>query len=199
MKQEKQPPTPDSRVLARYLQKWRKLENYKLQEQSLALLFQKLCPANRDIESVLLKVSALNDFYSTNIYDTYTVAKHILKKDIDDSLRCGDYELVNKLAKVTVKNGRKINFYSFASKYCSHHQPDVFPIYDYYVEKMLMHYRRIDKFDRFKKADLKNYKSFIKIIENFKTHYELTDFDLREIDIFLWLTGKKFFPKNYKN
>jgi len=53
-------PCPD--LIAEYLSKWQQLENYRLQEDSLGLLFHNLCPENKKIEHVLLKVSALNEF-----------------------------------------------------------------------------------------------------------------------------------------
>lgn len=188
---------PNPNVIAQYLKKWEQLENYTLQEKSLGLLFHKLCPKNKTIEEILLKVSALNDFYSTNIFDTYTVAKHILKKDIDSRLEKIDYTLVNDIAWVTISEKKK-NFYSFASKYCNHHNADEFPIYDSFLEKMLLHYRKTDDFDIFKKDDLKIYNRFIEIIRNFQNFYRLEEFSLRKIDIFLWLAGKEYFPKNYK-
>ena len=55
-------PTPDATIVKSYLKKWDTLENYILQESSLSLLFNKLCPDNTTIEDILLKVSALNDF-----------------------------------------------------------------------------------------------------------------------------------------
>ena len=163
---------PTTQVVRGYLRKWEDLENYKLQESSLNLLFNKLCPENKQVEHVLLKVSALNDFYSTNIYDTFTVAKHILKHNIDDDLHSNNHRVVNKISKVSIKEKEK-NFYSFASKYCSHHKPESFPIYDSFVDKMLMHYKKADKFYTFKKDDLKNYERFIEIIRKFQGFYHL--------------------------
>lgn len=192
-----EPLTPTRDLLSKYLAKWKQLENYRLQEASLGLLFQNLCPENKEIEHVLLKVSALNDFYSTNIFDTYSVARHILTKDIDDRLKTDDYSLVNDIAQISIKNKNK-NFYSFASKYCSHHKPTSYPIYDSFVEKMLLHYKSRDNFDSFDKVDLKNYSHLIKVIRNFQGFYKLDKFTLREIDIFLWLAGKDWFPKKYR-
>jgi hypothetical protein len=191
------PLTPNSDYLSSYLQKWERLENYQLQEQSLGLLFKEFCPANNILEHILLKVSALNDFYSTNIFDTYTVAKHIRDMNIESRLKSSDLSLVNELATVTIRDKTR-NFYSFASKYCSHHFPDSFPIYDSYVEKMLLHYARVDSFSSFSKDDLKHYETFVRIIREFQTHYRLGQFSLRQIDIFLWLAGKDSFPPSYK-
>ena len=148
------PPQPKKSIVNSYLSRWKTLENYKLQEQSLNLLFNSYCPNNNQLEQILLKVSALNDFYSTNIFDTYTVAKHILKCNIDKDLSAGNKALVNKIAPVTI-NGKTRNFYSFASKYCSHHNSKSYPIYDYYVDKMLMHFKKKDQFDTFINEDLK--------------------------------------------
>lgn len=187
-------PTPD--YLSSYLQRWDGLENYRLQEQSLALLFKEFCPSNSVLEQVLLKVSALNDFYSTNIFDTFSVAKHIRELNIESRLRGGDLSLVNEMALVKIRD-KKRNFYSFASKYCSHHFPERYPIYDSYVEKMLLHYARTDHFSPFRKEDLKHYESFVRIIREFQVHYRLAQFSLRQIDIFLWLAGKDSFPPSY--
>jgi len=191
-----QPPTPNKIILNDYLERWKTLENYTLQEKSLNLLFNSFCPNNKEIEHILLKVSALNDFYSTNIFDTFSVAKHILNCNIDQELNAGNEKLVNKIAPVTIKH-RTINFYSFASKYCSHHKPESYPIYDSYVEKMLMYFKKKDKYDTFIKVDLKDYQRFIKIIKNFQKYYNLHDFTLRQIDIYLWLAGKEYFPNKY--
>ena len=189
-------PTPNAKIVNSYLKTWDTLENYILQESSLTLLFNKLCPDNTNIEDILLKVSALNDFYSTNIFDTFTVAKHILNCNIDQDLRNGRKSLVNKIAPVTI-NGKTRNFYSFASKYCSHHRPEIYPIYDSYVEKMLMYFKKTDKFESFIKADLRKYERFLEIIHKFKQHYKLGSFSLRQIDIYLWLAGKEYFPNKY--
>ena len=99
------PPQPNKSIVKFYLSRWKTLENYKLQEQSLNLLFHSYCPNNNQLEQILLMVSALNDFYSTNIFDTYTVAKHILKCNIDKDLSAGNEALVNKIAPVTI-NGK---------------------------------------------------------------------------------------------
>ena len=192
------PKQPSIEIVQHYIAEWKKLENYTLQEKSLNLLFHEYCPENTQIEKILLKVSALNDFYSTNIYDTYSVAKHILKCNIDSDLRNGSEALVNKIAPVKI-SGKTRNFYSFSSKYCSHHKPEAYPIYDSYVEKMLMHFKKKDKYEKFVKSDLKNYKRFVELIVLFQKYYGLSGFSLRDIDIYLWLAGKEHFPNRYKN
>ena len=117
-------PDPCDEQVAHYLEKWETLEDYYLQENALDRLFFKLCPENHDISDVLLKVSALNDFYSTHIFKVFPMAKHIVSLDIDERLRVGDVTLVRDIQKVS---GGNRNHYSFATKYCSHHKPLDYP------------------------------------------------------------------------
>ena len=91
------------------------------------------------------------------------------------------------------------NFYSFATKYCSHHNPIEYPIYDSYVEKVLKYFRKKDKFADFKNADLKDYQHFKQILLTFRSYYGLEEFNIKEIDQYLWQLGKEYFPKNYKS
>lgn len=70
-------PTPSKKEVEKYIEKWNTLENYLNQENSLNKLFFSLLPENKLIEDILIKTSTLNDFYSTNIFSIFTVAKHI--------------------------------------------------------------------------------------------------------------------------
>ena len=189
-------PNPSKDEVKKYLQKWDSLDNYVLQESSLDKLFLKTYPNNTDINDILIKASSLNDFYSTNIFSIFSVAKHILELNIDERLKAGDETLVNDIAKIIINNKNK-NFYSFASKYCSHHYPTEYPIYDNYVEKVLLYFKKRDKFDDFTKEDLKNYKTFKKILITFKNFYKIDEYDLKEIDKYIWQLGKEYFPKKY--
>ena len=69
-------PRPCKEEVIKYLNKWDSLENYVLQEKSLDKLFINTYPNNIEIEDILIKVSSLNDFYSTNI--CYRIKKTIL-------------------------------------------------------------------------------------------------------------------------
>ena len=192
------PPKPSALEVNKYLNRWENLEGYTLQEKALKKLFLKLLPSNSEISDILLKASCLNDFYSTNIFSIYPVAKHILNiKDLDKRLKAGDISLVNELGKLEI-SGKKKYFYSFSTKYCSHHNPIDFPIYDSYVEKILLYFNKIDKFSSFKRIDLKDYKKFKEILLDFQRYYKLERFNLKEIDRYLWLLGKEIFPR-YKN
>jgi len=75
-------PTPSVDQVEYYLAKWDALEDYHLQENALDRLFLTLCPENNNISDILLKVSVLNDFYSTNIFKVFPVAKHMVDGDL---------------------------------------------------------------------------------------------------------------------
>ena len=179
-----------------YLKAWDEQENYVLQEHALDKLFFDTYPNNTNINDILIKAASLNDFYSTNIFSIFTVAKHILSLDIDRRLQDGDASLVDDIADITI-GGKKKRFYSFASKYCSHHKPTLFPIYDSFVDKVLRYFRKADGFYSFTDEDLKNYPRFIEILNELMGLTDLFILDIKQIDQYLWQLGKRYFPKSY--
>lgn len=187
-------PAPSVEQAEHYLALWDSLEDYHLQEDALDRLFFTLCHGNESISDILLKVSVLNDFYSTNIFKVYPVAKHILALHIDERLQKGDVTLVDDIKTVTI-NGKTLNFYSFATKYCSHHNPLDYPIYDSYVDEVLRYYRKADRFASFQNGDLKEYACFKAILEAFRSFYHLDKYNLKDLDKYLWQLGKKYFNK----
>lgn len=82
------PPSPDE--VQKYLLKWDNLGSYVVQEEAFDGLFMKTYPNNTDIKQVIIKVSTLNDFYSTNIIKVFNVAKHIIDLNIDERLAIND-------------------------------------------------------------------------------------------------------------
>lgn len=190
-------PKPNKKIIEEYLIKWDNLEDHYIwQESSLYKLFHKDYKYNTDLNEILIKCSCLNDFYSTNIFLIYPVAKNIYDLKIDKRLKDGDPSLVNDIARVTISGKEKV-FYSFASKYCSHHNNIEFPIYDYFVDRMLMYFKSKDKFAKFTKDDLKDYVKFKDILIRFKKFYNIDEYNLRDIDKYLWIAGKEYFPKKY--
>lgn len=192
-------PRPSAEQAQSYLSRWEtqeEFEKYRHQEDALSLLFRQLCPNNEKIEDILLKVATLNDFFSTNIYGVYPVAAHILSLHIDGRLQRGDISLVGDIQRVTVK-GKEINFYSFATKYCSHHRPDVYPIYDRYVDDVLRYFQRADCFSTIASFNLKDYVQFKQVMDEFSSFYELGDISPWARDKYLWMLGKEHFTKTY--
>lgn len=190
-------PVPSVEQVELYLKKWDGLENYYLQEDALNKLFLDMCPQNTDISDILVKAATLNDFYSTSIFSIYPVAKHILSLNIDSRLNCGDVTLVEDIQKVEIK-GVKRNFYSFATKYCSRHRPSDYPMYDSYVEKVLLYFRNRDKFSKFIVKDLKDYVQFKRVLTDFIEFYNLKKYNFKLIDKYIWQIGKEYFQKNYR-
>lgn len=188
-------PTPCNSEVNKYLNQWANTNKYVCYENSLNDLFRKTYPNNKKIEEILTKVSSLNNLYSTNTFSPYDVAEHISKiSNIDDRLQKGDSSLVWEIANVKIGGKKKI-FYSFATKYCSFHNPDAYPIYDSYIEKVLCYFQKNNSFvnGKFIKKNLKNYNYFIKILDNFKNKYGLNNHKTKELDRYLWLLGKKYF------
>ena len=194
-KRRKDVPNPTKSQVEKYLKKWDKLEDYSTQEKAINIVFKQYSK-NDKIENILIKSSILNDFYSTNIFKIYPVAKRILSLKIDERLKAGDPTLVDEIAANKI-GGKKLYLYSFASKYCSHHNQLEFPIYDSYVEKVLLYFKGVDQFFDFKKEDLRIYPKFKNILIEFRKYYKLDKYDLKQLDKFLWQFGKKHFPKKY--
>ena len=189
-------PKPSVEQVKYWLSKWDELEDYVAQEGAIDKLFLGEFNSNDNLQNILIKCSVLNDFYSTNIFKIYPVAKHILSLNVDKRLEANDVTLVDDIAKVTIGDSEK-NFYSFASKYCSHHKPLEYPIYDSYVEKVLLHFNKVYHFYTFNKVDLKNYSKFKTILIKFREFFNLVEFNLKDLDKYLWQFGKYYFPKTY--
>jgi hypothetical protein len=172
------------------LYKWR--GNTKLQniDKSLNILFNETFRTNTFLEHILVKVCTLNSLYSTQIFDTYGVAKHIYELDIDDDLYNNNLDVVNKIALCKMGDKEK-NFYSFATKYCAHHKPKVYSIYDSFVELALCTFNKEATFAEFKKPDLKHYPTFMKVMNLFIEKNNLQLYSLSEVDKYLWLIGKE--------
>ena len=116
----------------------------------------------------------MNDFYSTNIFKVFPVAKYITEiDDIDAKLKEGDLSLVDEIARVKLgKEDKKKEkyLYSFATKFCSHHNESAYPIYDSYVDAMLRFFRN-QKRIQFQNDDLKTYVKFKGALERFKASF----------------------------
>lgn len=183
-----------------YWHLWMTLDRYRNVEDALTRLF-KPRPNDKtylDQQDLLIKCSALNDFYSTNIYSVYRVVEHYSQFDLAKRMANGDLSLVEDLRKVKMEGKEKPwNFYSFATKFCAHHNPEAFPIYDSYVDEMLRRLRNRDKTLQFRNNDLKDYVKFRDILCDFRKAYGIEELSFREVDIMLWLGGKDCFPKKY--
>lgn len=211
-----------------------KYENYREQEKVVENIFSengvfaKLGRENLQ-QIVLLKVSVLDSFYSTNLakFGIYEVAKHITKLEQKDQIHQKirnanpqNYtelkDIVKQIAECKRKDDKKKVFYSFATKYCFHHNQNAFRIYDSFVREVLVFFNngKSDTSNKFadmpselvgtnffekklidtKLRKLENYDTFLKAIDRFAEFYGLENEnaqDRRKLDHFLWILGKE--------
>lgn len=105
-------------------------------------------PQNTDLNTIAMKIAVIDVTNSTHLsqykskLSLYDLAKIILDiPDIDKRLENGDPELVNIIA----KNNGSVNMVSFASKYCTYHNVEIYgkddySIFDGIVKNTLPHY-----------------------------------------------------------
>jgi hypothetical protein len=150
-------------------------------------------PVNTDIRQVLLKVLVLNKLYGTMIrdIDVETVAKHIvgLTNDhfLDQLLAQGSLDAVSLIT--DCPNLKK--YLSFASKFCSWHNPTAYPIYDGNVRECLWAYGKQDRFAKFRNEDLWYYRKLVETVIAFRNYYELNSLTFKQLDKFMYLSGRK--------
>ena len=149
-------PRPSDKQVERHLKCWEKLKDYSKYDYFLKKLFTEIYPKNVNTGEVLIKVRVLDSLYSTNIgmrVNVIALAEHIVGLKIDQytkSVTDSNSTLVNRVAKFKDKEGKDINLFSFATKYCSFHfQKEDCPIYDSHVSDMLKHFKNKDKFAKF--------------------------------------------------
>lgn len=183
---------PTKQLIKNYVGKFEQ-QNAK-SENAIRLLFEKF-PENKDFENVLLKSIVINSLYSTRLLAQaiVPVAEHILALNVDQAIQRGDSSIVDKIARVKISDSEQRNNYSFATKYCSFHNLHKYPIYDSFVHRLLMAYKKQSRFAHFTGSELRDYPKFKGILHKFKDFYGLTDIGFRELDMFLWGYGKERF------
>jgi hypothetical protein len=163
-------------------------------EKALTELFEQY-PLNRDPSHILLKVVVLNRLYSTGILAVSEMAQHIheIGACTDLELEAGSPEIVDRIAQINIQ-GKKFFFYSFATKYCSWHRPDLYPIWDSRVDKYLWSIKKqglLGSNKLVKRHDLWSYRAFRDVMIAFRDEFDLNSFSFKQIDKFLWAEGEK--------
>ena len=175
-------------------------KDYKIVEESLGELFGRY-HENTDLSHVLWKVALLNPLYqlhipaySPDIPDLLDVARYINSnaQEIDSALTLGSPEIVYKITSVSVPGKNHRYYYSFATKFCSWHNPDSYPIWDSHVDNYLWTLREQGRF-----ADaafvhhqsLYDYPTFFRIMTAFRREFGLESLSFKQIDKFLYLDG----------
>jgi hypothetical protein len=189
------PVRPTKHLVQKYLKRFERDKRYAPADEGLTQLIA-VFPKNSELGHVAVKASAINALYSASILAIYQVAIHIHRLNIDPELEQHSTAIVDKIARAKFRNKRR-NVFSFASKYCSWHDRDNYPIYDSFVDALLRTYRRKDKFMIFKNTDLRRYASFKRIVSAFREYYGLQRLSFKELDKFLWLYGRELYPRTY--
>lgn len=148
-----------------------------------------------DYEDILLVVVTLDRLFNTHVHDVYRMADHIYKRkdEILPAIEQGRPEAVGMIASghEIGRSGRKESvFYSFATKFCYFLNPNDYPIFDNYVEKMLKAYNRQFGFCVNTWSDIRDYAVFKARVQAFAAYFGL-HFTFREIDKFLWYYGSQ--------
>ena len=148
-------------------------------EQAINELFR-LFPDNQDLNHVLLKVAAINSFCACSIFALVDVARNIQQDagEIDGCMDTGCADAVDKIAKVAV-HGKIHNFYSFATKFCNAHKPDLYPIYDSRIDSYLWNLQQHNHFATFLHNDLCSYVRFREIMIAFRDFHGLGAFSFK--------------------
>lgn len=157
-------------------------------------------PLNKDPEIIAMKIALIDMTNSTHLgvhrsqVSTSDLVKLIMSiPDFDERVRQGDPELVNILA----KNTGRINLFSFATKYCTYHNVDIYrnddySIFDSVVAKSLSRYSPIATaadITRWRKAY--NYQAFSDCITEILDRNGIQiDFRRRKFDHYIWYTNR---------
>ena len=181
-------------------------------ERTLEELFRQY-PTNDDEAHVLLKVVALNRLYSAGILAVMDVARHICQhaQEVDGELKADppSPEAVDKIVGLTILGtGRR--FWSFATKYCSWHRPESYPIWDSRVALYLRSLKGSDftrpdnwiQYPQFADSGVNggarwrpdnwtHYREFKDLMNRFRDFYNLRSFTFKDIDKFLFLSGEQ--------
>lgn len=190
-------PTPSPSQVRAYLARWREGVNERI-DAALRITFEAM-PQNNDIGEVGVKIAALNGLYATNILGVVQVARHIVSLEVDTTLAGDKVEpnLIEKIANVQIRGKSRRN-YSFATKYCSFHRPDLYPIYDSLVDGVLNALlKQGQTFDTFSRGEhwYTDYAIWHRSMTRFRDHYGLGEFSIRDIDKYLWTLAKERLPR----
>lgn len=169
-------------------------------EAAVALVFSQN-RSNQDIAQVLAKVAVLNQLYRTSIFNIRTAAERIAAlPDLDQLLSGGAPEAVDLVADIKIGSKPTV-FLSFATKYCSWHNQNAYPIFDVNVDNCLWAYKNQDHFADYAGSYCsvgtasQRRENFFKVVTAFRKHYGLNTVSLKQLDKFLYLQGQKLGKK----
>jgi hypothetical protein len=136
--------------------------------------------------------------YSQARPDIRDVARHVLRigEEVDSALVTGLPEIVDRIAEIDVCGKGRRRYFSFATKYCSWHKPESYPIYDSRVDRCLRRLKGEPLLSEFfnSREDRWRYSEFRRLITAFRELCGLTSFSFKDIDKFLYKYGREGAP-----
>jgi hypothetical protein len=153
-------------------------------------------PDNTNLYGIMVKCSLVQAIYHTRIIDMVGVAERMQECALDDHLRAGSPLAVEEIVRCTNEAEGKRHI-SFASKYCSFHEPERYPIIDSILKKLLVRYQREFRFSatNFRQTDLENIQDYAflrRILDDFRAHFGLLDVSYKKLDQCLWMFGREW-------
>lgn len=185
---------PTAEVIKGFVDSFNKDNFYDSENYLAAIKLTKAFPKNDDYKNVFIKVNFINGAFKTTIGDTFGVAKQVFEKvkNIDSRLKQGDTSLVDEIALYKVPKSKKVRHnFSFATKFCHCHKPDLFPINDKYVRNSLFEFNKHFKFSKFTKKSLLDYDNFLVVLADFRKIVDDKKISFATIDRFLWALGRQ--------
>jgi len=168
----------------------------QLTEQAITQLVHKF-PNNTDPSHVLLKVVVVNDLYGAGLPRKHIepVTHHITALRIDEALAAGKPSVVDDIINCAKL---KEKYFSFASKFCSWHNPGAYPIYDRNVDECLWHYNGRYHFTTYNRGNY-SYVQFVGIVSALRNFFHLNEVTFKQLDKALWHLGDQLLSeKNTK-
>ena len=158
-------------------------------------------PLHNDLNTIAMKIAVIDVTNSTHLsqyksrLSLYDLAKVILEiPNFDDRLAEGDPELVNIIA----RNIGAVNMFSFASKYCTYHNVEIYgrddySIFDGIVKNTLQYYipgLTVNRIDTWRRNF--DYETFNECVGNLLDENNIhIPFRRRKFDHFLWYANRK--------
>jgi hypothetical protein len=156
-------------------------------------------PTNDNFNHVLWKVVVLNRLYSTNILAVWDLANHIVERAaiLDSLLKEGSPKAVDLFSDVLL-GGKQRNLFSFATKYCSWHNQNAYPIFDtragWYLWSLQ---KQIEYSEHFRRYEFQKYEEYKTVFLDFQRRFHLETYDFKSLDKFLWLHGVQNPPEHH--
>jgi hypothetical protein len=168
---------------------------YSVADQAIKKMLA-VFPSNSYLPDVIAKVGLIKTLYATPIYDVFGIAERICAyREFDSLIANGDPKAVEVIRHGhQIKNrstGKEWDFYSFATKYCSFHNPALYPIYDNMVAGLLLELNHEHAWDAaMRRRDLQDYPSYRRLVDAVASFSGLSSASYKDLDKGLRILAK---------